>query len=509
MKKLKTILLVSLLALLAGCGQGYKVPTAAEQTNADVKIYPDYKNTVIPPNIAPLNFLIYNAASKNVVSLKGPNGEIVSGAGRDGVVQFDIDEWRALLEANKGNDIEVTVYSRADTREWLQHPSWTLTVAEDTLDGYLSYRLIEPGYELYRQLGLYQRNLTNFDVRPIIENNSKFEDEGNHCVNCHNYQNYTAANGMLFHVRASYGGTVVAYNGNIEKLNIKHDSLEATPTYPAWHPTKGLVAFSCNKVGQTFHMLDSEKIEVLDHGSDLALYNVETRQLSHILHTHHYMETFPTWAPTGDRLYYCCTYFEEPADATSDSLLIFAITKGYREIRYDIYSMPFDTTTLEFGEPRLEVNCDSMGLSASVPRVSSDGKYLLFTLGTFGQFHIWHRTADLWVKDLETGEIRELKEANSPRNESYHSWSSTGRWIAFSSRRDDGNFTRVYLTYFDRQGQAHKAFMIPQEDPRQNLRLFKSYNVPELTRDEVAFSVKEIRNVVRKTEAKPVSFKTD
>lgn len=509
MKRLRIILLVSFAALLVGsCGRkSYKVPEESTPTNSVVKIFPDYKNTVVPPNIAPLNFLIYDAGRRSVVRLKGEGGELVGGAGRDGVVKFQPEEWRALLEANKGGELEVTVYGLTETREWQQYPSWKLGVSEDTIDAYLSYRLIEPGYELYRQVGLYQRNLTNFEVRPIIENNAKYEDPGNHCLNCHNYQNYTAASGMLFHVRASYGGTVVAYKGEIEKLNIKHDSLEATPTYPAWHPTRGLVAFSCNKVGQTFHLVDREKIEVLDHGSDLALYDVENKELSHIRHTRGWMETFPTWAPSGDRLYYCATYLEEPEGQSSDSMYIYQITRNYRNLKYDIYSLPFDTATMTFGEPQLEVDCAGMGRSASVPRVSSDGRYLLFTLGEFGQFHIWHRSADLWVKDLETGEVRELKEANSKLNDSYHSWSSTGRWIAVASRRDDGNFTRVYLAYFDKAGRAHKAFMVPQEDPRQNLRLFKSYNVPELTRDEVAFSVEEIYDVVRKTEAQPVSFK--
>lgn len=500
-------LLVGLLPIVVGCGRkSYRVPGEAEPTNQQVRIFPDYRDVTIPPNIAPLNFLIYNADRRSVVSIRGEASEIVGGAGKDGVVQFDADEWSALLSSNAGKQLSVTVYSQSETKQWFKHPGWTLTVAPDTIDSYLSYRLIEPGYELYRQLGLYQRNITNFDVTTIYQNNSKYEDQGNHCANCHNYQNYTAASGMLFHVRAAYGGTVVARGDQIKKFNIKHDSLSATPTYPAWHPTMPLVAFSCNLVGQTFHTVDLEKIEVLDHGSDLALYDVENNQLSHIRSTRSEMETFPTWAPSGDRLYYCSTYLEYP-EGMSDSIYIAEITRRYKWLYYDIYSMPFDTLTKEFGEPRLEVNCAAMHKSASVPRISSDGRYLLFTLGDYGQFHIWHHSADLYVKDLETDSIYPLSAANSKAAESFHSWSSTGRWIAFSSRRDDGNFTRVYIAYFDRDGKAHKAFMLPQEDPRHNLRLFKSYNVPELTRDAVAFSTSEIRRVVRQTEAEPVSFK--
>lgn len=148
-----------------------------------------------------------------------------------------------------------------------------------------------------------------------------------------------------------------------------------------------------------------------------------------------------------------------------------------------------------------------MGLSASVPRVSPDGRWLLFTLGQFGQFHIWHKTSDLYVKDLHTGTVRPLTAANSDDVDSYHTWSSNGRWIVFSSRRDDGSYTRPYIAYFDADGRDHKAFMLPQEDPEHSLLLLKSYNVPELTRTPVGPSAEEFRHVIYDTDARPVSYK--
>lgn len=66
----------------------------------------------------------------------------------------------------------------------------------------------------------------------------------------------------------------------------------------------------------------------------------------------------------------------------------------------------------------------------------------------------------------------------------------------FSSRRDDGSYTRPYIAYFDRQGRAHRAFMLPQEDPETNLLLMKSYNVPELTRDAVRYSPEDFKKAV-------------
>ncbi len=81
--------------------------------------------------------------------------------------------------------------------------------------------------------------------------------------------------------------------------------------------------------------------------------------------------------------------------------------------------------------------------------------------------------------------------------ESYHSWSSNGRWIVFSSRRDDRTYTRLYLAWFDAEGRAHKPFLLPQRDPQQNLRLFKSYNIPEFTVDPVTLSPKQLLKTVQ------------
>ena len=84
---------------------------------------------------------------------------------------------------------------------------------------------------------------------------------------------------------------------------------------------------------------------------------------------------------------------------------------------------------------------------------------------------------------------------------SYHTWSSNGRWIVFASRRDDHNYSRVFIAYFDREGQAHRAFMLPQRDPQYNTLMLKSYNVPELTKRAVQVSHETLRHVIYHTEA--------
>ena len=107
--------------------------------------------------------------------------------------------------------------------------------------------------------------------------------------------------------------------------------------------------------------------------------------------------------------------------------------------------------------------------------------------------------ADLWIMNLETGEDRPLDEVNDRYAESFHNWSSNGRWLAFSSRREEGQYARVYFAHVDADGRAAKPFVLPQENPLHNRQNFRAYNVPEFIVEPIPFSKREIFNAARGT----------
>ena len=105
----------------------------------------------------------------------------------------------------------------------------------------------------------------------------------------------------------------------------------------------------------------------------------------------------------------------------------------------------------------------------------------MFVEFNYGNFSIWHPEADLAMIDLKTGRVRRLNEVNSLNVESFHTWSSTGRWIVFSSKRMDGGWARPYFAHFDkRTGRFTKPFVLPQESPSFYDTFMKTYNLPEL-----------------------------
>ena len=161
-------------------------------------------------------------------------------------------------------------------------------------------------------------------------------------------------------------------------------------------------------------------------------------------------------------------------------------------MKYNLCAIDFDIETLSFGT-RVDTiyHSRSMGSSVSFPRVSPDGRFLMFTTSSYGNFSIWHKDADLQMFDLHKGEFIDMQPANSDDVESYHSWSDNGRWTVFSSRRMDGLYTRPYLVYVDAEGRPSKPFVLPQRTPNIYDDLPFSYNLPEFIVEEVDLDARE------------------
>lgn len=482
MKRIINILLG--LSLFAGCvPSGYGDAVAASD---DLCLYPDYTDLVIPCNIAPMNFNVKNDADACVVEISGGGKEIKL---KGPEVSIPLSKWKELLEASKGGDITIKVYTRTDGK-WRKYPDVINTVASDPIDEYVMYRLIEPGYSNYGQLLLRQRHLSDFKEKDMYNNSLITEPVNQQCINCHSFQNYSAER-IQFHARETSGGTVILDGKKGKKVAFKTGDLISNGVYPSWHPYEDLIAYSVNSTVQVFFSDDRQRLEAYDLRSDLVLYDINTDEISYIVNDSLQFETFPYWAPDGKTLYYASADVTRfGANSTTN------VTPLCREIRYSICSIAFDPETRSFGKPKMVYDAAADSLSAVTPRPSPDGKYLLSGVGKYGSFHIWHDSADLYLTDLSTGETRPLDEVNTEEAESFKTWSSNSRWIIFTTRRDDGAYTRLYITYFDENGRAHKPFILPQEDPEQNLRLFKSYNVPEFSKDEVKWKPKQIEKIL-------------
>lgn len=483
----KILLIGSLAMLLCGCAAKVQNP---EMVNHLPEIYPDYQGVTIPAGIAPMNFSLVADGHECVdVVVSGSLGGEIHSSGF--VVDFDIDEWHALTEQNRGGKLTFVVSVLRDDK-WLQYKAFDMFVSAHSLGEWgLTYRRIAPGYELFSHMGLYQRDLSNFDEYEILDNN---RTPGT-CVNCHT-SNRTNPQEFLFHSRGEHGATMLQKNGVMEALNTRTDSTLGLCVYPYWHPDGRYVVFSTNTTRQSFHVVKDERIEVFDTESDLQVYDTEQHELllTQQLTLPDQNETFPAFSPDGKTIYFCRSVKREyPRDT--------------KIVRYNLCSIGFDASTGTYADTVLTlIDAEADSVSISIPKPSYDGKYIMYTQADYGTFPIWHAEADLWLLDLATGEKRAITEANSNDTESYHNWSSNSRWFVFSSRRDDGLYTRLYLSSIDENGKATKPFLLPQRNPHHFYeRLMYSYNVPDFTRTKVEIDAKAAAKAIFAPERKNIS----
>ena len=492
---MKQLAYIGFCLAMMGCSAP-SVPEAFTDSKNLPKIYPDYTDVTIPINIAPLTFELDEKADEMIARYSAGDKEIVCAD----KAQPDMDDWRTLTEKAKGGAITVDVYARkAD--QWTHYKPFSIFVSPDSIDSYLSYRLIFPSFVSYEALTINQRCLENYDESVIYDNIlCTFEKDGQ-CINCHNYQQYNPKR-MQFHARQNNGGTIITYDGKTKKIDMKNDSILSAGVYPAWHPWLKLIVYSTNKTAQRFHTMHHNKIEVYDMGSDLIAYDIDKGEVTNLENDTTELEVFPAWAPDGKTLYYCSAHFQWQ-DSTLRNTMKF--TNYSKKLKYNIYRKSFDPETMTFGPRELVFSADSLNKSATLPRISPDGRYLMFTLAEYGVFHIWHHDADLWLIDLQNGEARAAQELNSSDTESYHSWSSNGKWVVFSSRRNDGTYTRPFFAHIDKNGQGTKPFELPSADPDYHRQFMKCYNIPEFMHGPVTIKPQAFAEIL-KGDGEPVKY---
>ena len=470
---------LSLLALSCGLSdRGFE--TSAVREDRPPAISPDYSGCVIPPNIAPLSFRIAEPGVRYHARIHGGQGTAIDLSSKSGSMIIPVDPWRGLLAANRGGELWFDVWVKNPDGQWQQFDRITNTVAAEEIDRYLAYRLIRPLYTKWTTMGIYQRDLESYEESLVIHN----KDFDGGCVNCHTFlQN--SPDSMIAQIRSAQHGVymLLAQDGEVTRVDTRTPFNASPAAYSSWHPNGRLIAFSVNKLCQFFHDTGVEVREVFDDASDLAVYAIDENTVTTTagISMPGRQETFPAWSADGRHLYF------SSAPATP--------IDRFLEAKYDLLRISYDPETGTWGEPETLVSAEATDMSATEAKASPDGRYLMFSMADHGNFPIYQPSCDLYLMDLETLDFRRL-EVNSDRCDSWHSWSSNSRWFVFSSKRDDGLFTRLYISYLDEEGRAHKPFLLPQKDPAFYDGYLRVYNVPELYREAVRATPRALATAV-------------
>ena len=471
MKHTYLYLLVFALLALPGCAGGDPA-TAVDGSEGPLVIYPDYKEVTIPANIAPLNFryAMEDVRKAKTTFTLGDKSVTIRGT----KVEWRLGAWKDFLQGAEGQTMTVEAEAVVDGEKVTDR--WTVHVSEDAIDGWLTYRLIEPSYQMFHEISIMERCIENFDETTICD----YKHTENACMNCH-VHGQSRGDYSLYYIRGPKGGSILNQNGKLRKLTLKADGMLSATVYGELHPEGRFGVFSTNIIWPSFHTMAASRMEVYDSESDLTVADFVNNRMINVPHVARAdkFETFPCFSADGKSVYYCV------ADTVS-------LPSQVKDCLYDLVRADFDPETGLIGE-QVDTVWSGRTNTGSVchPKASPDGRWLMFSVADYGTFPLFHPECTLYLADLQSGEIRPLDEIKGNKSDSYHSWSSNSRWFVFASKRGDGQYGKPYFCHLDENGHTTKPFVLPQKSSWFYLYNLKSFNVPDLGNASTGMTVKD------------------
>jgi hypothetical protein len=477
MKHTYLYLLVFALLALTGCAGGDPA-TAVDGSEGPLVIYPDYKEVTIPANIAPLNFryAMEDVRKAKTTFTLGDRSVTLRGD----KVEWRLGAWKDFLKGSEGQTITVTAEAVVNGEKVTDQ--WTVHVSEDAIDGWLTYRLIEPSYQMFHEISIMERCIENFYETTICD----YKHTENACMNCH-VHGQSRGDYSLYYIRGPKGGSILNHNGKLRKLTLKSDGMLSATVYGELHPEGRFGVFSTNIIWPSFHTMAASRMEVYDSESDLTVADFVNNRMINVPHVARAdkFETFPCFSADGRSVYYCV------ADTVS-------LPEQVKDCLYDLVRADFDPETGLIGG-QVDTVWSGRANKGSVchPKASPDGRWLMFSVADYGTFPLFHPECTLYLADLQSGEIRSLDEIKGNKSDSYHSWSSNSRWFVFASKRGDGQYGKPYFCHLDENGHTTKPFVLPQKSSWFYLYNLKSFNVPDLGNASTGMTVSDAARLFR------------
>ena len=180
-----------------------------------------------------------------------------------------------------------------------------------------------------------------------------------------------------------------------------------------------------------------------------------------------YVQTNAVWSPDGKYLVFARADARDPYPA-GQKPSEYANSPDETQIQYDLYRIPFNGG--QGGQAERIAGASQNGMSNSFPKVSPDGKWIVFVECHNGL--LMRPDSRLFIVPFQGGAARPLR-ANTQRMNSWHSFSPNGRWLVFSSKARS-RYTQMYLTHVDENGDDSPAILIENATAAN-----RAVNIPE------------------------------
>jgi tetratricopeptide (TPR) repeat protein len=190
-----------------------------------------------------------------------------------------------------------------------------------------------------------------------------------------------------------------------------------------------------------------------------------------------FVQSNPSWSPDGKYLIFARSKAYRPNRPLQRNAVLLRredcgeFLDGRQTFQFDLHRIPFNGGKGGKAEPLRGASLD--GMSNYFGRYSPDGKWIVFCKAK--SFMLLQPDSRLYIVPAEGGEARPM-ECNTPRMNSWHSWSPNGRWLVFSSK-SNSPYTQLFLTHVDEQGHSTPPVLLPQFTASD-----RAANIPEFVR---------------------------
>ena len=408
--------------------------------------------------------------------------------------------WEAIKDLSVDQAATVTVigHNSQFPERALSLGRMTLTSSSDPVDGMIFYRdvplmpdITESGVIkplVPEALPLIQwrlKDISRHDSRVVLQNMPT-------CGNCHSFSDDGRTLAMDIDGPAGDKGAYAIAQIE-EHMSIGHDEIITWNDFsdkPAGHnktiretigflsrvsPDGQYVVTTVNEMLYVSNFTSYEFLQVFyPTGGILAYYNTQTRRIQTLpgANDPDYVQCDPVWSPDGEWIVFARAEAQDPRVAT---LAAYANDPAELQIRYDLYRMRFDGG--RGGTPQRIEGASGNGMSNTFPKISPDGKWIVFVKCRNGQ--LMRPDSELWIVPFEGGQARRMR-CNQPGEKlnSWHSFSPNGRWMVFSSKVNTP-YTQMFLTHLDEDGNDGPPILIPNATASN-----RAVNLPEFVNIE-------------------------
>ncbi len=498
------------------------VAESATDQAAGLKIDYPLPGSTIPPEIVPVTFLWHDTAEQvdrwlvdislqdgagHIYALVtgeapepgpidpdciGPNNEVYrptpyQASARSWTPSEDV--WQAVKELSTGRATTITIvgYSSTSPDQAVSRGQMTLTTSPDPVGAPI----------FYRDVPLMPAELEKGVIKPLAQDalpliKWRLRDLGRHqarvvledmptCANCHSFSADGKTLGMDLDGpsgdKGAYAVTPISRNIVLQEKDIItwNDFKEK----PRGHKTIGFLSrvspdgrYVVSTVNESLYVANFKRHDFIQTfyptRGILGFYSTQDDRMQPLpgADDPEYVHCAAAWGPDGTWLVFARARAREPYQQGVQAE--YANDPNETPIQYDLYRMPFNEG--KGGKPEPLVGASANGMSNSFPKVSPDGKWVVFVKCRNGQ--LMRPDGRLWIVPASGGEAREMH-CNTSLMNSWHSFSPNGRWMVFSSKVNTP-YTQIFLTHIDEDGNDSPPILIPNSTAAN-----RAANIPE------------------------------